>query len=193
VNAHQLDREASTEDRIIAATLRLIAEDGLGSVSMRRVAETAGVARQTLYNHYPDVDSIVATAISRHHDENIQMLDAALRVVDDPAGKLEQLVRHVVSIGAHAHHAPGIESGLSADARATLRECDDAVEQRIREILQAGQRTGAFRSDLSPDVDTALIRHMFNALAERSAANPDRTAEIADSGGRTVIAAVVQH
>lgn len=120
MTVQRFSSEASTEDRIITATLRLIAEVGLGSVTMRRVAETAGVARQTLYNHYPDIDSIVATAISRHHDESMWMLDAALRVVDDPAGKLEQLVRHVVSIGAHAHHAPGIESGLSANARETL-------------------------------------------------------------------------
>ncbi len=193
MTVQRFSSEASTEDRIITATLRLIAEVGLGSVTMRRVAETAGVARQTLYNHYPDIDSIVATAISRHHDESMWMLDAALRVVDDPAGKLEQLVRHVVSIGAHAHHAPGIESGLSANARETLREYDRTVEQRIREILHAGQRTGAFRTDLSPDVDTALIRHMLDALTERSAVDPDRAAEIADSGCRTVIAAVAQH
>ena len=107
---------ASVDDRIIMATLALIAEDGLGSLTMMRIAETAGVARQTLYNHYPDIDSIVAEAIGRHNRESIQMLEAAMRVVERPEDKLEQLVRHAVAVGSHTHHTPGIEHSLSAEA-----------------------------------------------------------------------------
>ena len=90
---------ASPDDRIIEAALSLIAQQGLGGVTMSGIADTAGVARQTLYNHYPDIDSIVAEAISRHNRESIDLLEASQRVVDLPEDKLEQLVRHVVSIG----------------------------------------------------------------------------------------------
>lgn len=183
---------ASAGDRIVMATLGLIAEDGLGSLTMMRVAEAAGVARQTLYNHYPDIDTIVAEAIGRHNRESVEMLEAAMRVVDRPEDKLEQLVRHSVSVGAHAHHAPGIEHGLSAGARATLREYDDAIDSRIRGVLEDGQESGSFRADLSPDVDAALIRHMLDGLAEQSAATPDDVAAIALAGSRTVLAAVVK-
>lgn len=183
---------AAVDDRIIMATLALIAEDGLGSLTMMQIAEAAGVARQTLYNHYPDIDSIVAEAIGRHNRESTEMLEAVMRVVDRPEDKLEQLVRHSVSIGAHAHHAPGIEHGLSAGARATLREYDDALDMRIRELLEDGQESGSFRADLSPDVDAALIRHMLDGLGEQSAAAPDDAAAIAIAGSRTVLAAVVK-
>lgn len=88
---------------------------------------------------------------------------------------------------------PASKAGYRRMPGKPCREYDRTVEQRIREILHAGQRTGAFRTDLSPDVDTALIRHMLDALTERSAVDPDRAAEIADSGCRTVIAAVAQH
>lgn len=183
---------ASVGDRIIMATLGLIAEDGLGSLTMMQIAEAAGVARQTLYNHYPDIDSIVAEAIGRHNRESIEMLEAAMRVVDRPEDKLEQLVRHSVSVGAHANHAPGIEYGLSAGARATLRGYDDAVVSRIREVLEDGRESGSFRADLSPAVDAALIRHMLDGLAAQSAAAPDDAAAIAIAGSRTVLAAVVK-
>jgi AcrR family transcriptional regulator len=183
---------ASADDRIIAATLQLIAEDGLGSLTMMQIAEAAGVARQTLYNHYPDIDSIVADALGRHNRESIEMLEAAMRVVDRPGDKLEQLVRHSVSVGAHAHHAPGIEHGLSAGARATLREYDDALDGRIRGVLEDGKESGSFRADLSPDVDAVLIRHMLDGLAAQAAAAPDDAAAIAVAGSRTVLAAVVE-
>lgn len=183
--------DSSADDRIIEATLGLIATHGLGAVTMMRIAETAGVARQTLYNHYPDVDSIVVEAIGRHNRESIQMLDSSLRVVDQPEDKLEQLVRHMVSIGAHAHHASGIEHGLSSDARATLSEYDDALDRRIREVFDAGLRNGTFRPDLSPDVDAVLVRHILNGLAQQAARTPADAAALASIGARTVLAAVV--
>jgi AcrR family transcriptional regulator len=183
------DRQ-STDDRIIRAALALISRDGLGGVTMRGVAETAGIARQTLYNHYPDVDTIVAEAIRRHNRESIQLLESSLRVVDEPAAKVEQLVRHVVAVGSHAHHAPGIGHALSADARAIVHEYNEALDRSIREILEQGQRAGVLRDDLSLDLDTALVRHMLHGLAEQSAQTPDRAAAIATAGTRTVRAAL---
>jgi AcrR family transcriptional regulator len=186
------ERQSSADDRIIEAALSLITRDGLGAVTMIKIAETAGVARQTLYNHYPDVDSIVLEATSRHNRESIRLLEASLRVVDKPEDKLEQLVRHMVSIGAHAHHASGIEHGLSASARDTLAEYDAELDRRIRDILEVGRRTGAFRHDLTPDIDAVLIRHILNGLTHQAASTPDRAAELAATGTRTVLAAVRQ-
>lgn len=184
------ERQSSADDRIIEAALGLITRDGLGTVTMMKIAETAGVARQTLYNHYPDVDSIVVEAISRHNRESIQLLEASLRVVDTPEGELEQLVRHVVSIGAHAHHASGLEHGLSASARETLGEYDAELDRRIRGILEKGSRTGAFRQDLDLGIDAVLIRHILNGLTDQAARTPDKAAQLAATGTRTILAAV---
>ena len=186
------DSRSSADDRIIEATLGLISKHGLGAVTMRRIAETARVARQTLYNHYPDVDSIVVEAIGRHNRQSIQLLESSLRVVDQPGDKLEQLVRHMVSIGAHAHHASGIEHGLSADARATLGEYEHALDRCIRQVLEEGHRSGAFRRDLDPDVDAVLIRHILTGLTQQSAKTPDSAAALASTGARTVLAAVAR-
>ena len=181
----------SVSDRIIEATLRLIAEHGLGDITMRRIAENAGVARQTLYNHYRDVDSIVVEAVIRHNQESIQLLDASLSVVDRPEDKLEQVVRHTVAIGAHGHHGSGLDRGLGPDARSALRRHDAAIGERIHEILEDGRRTGAFRADLDPATDAVLIRHALIGLAEQAATTPD-PAGLAETGTRTVLAAVTR-
>ncbi|MGD2044352.1 MAG: TetR/AcrR family transcriptional regulator, partial [Acidimicrobiia bacterium] len=44
------------------AAVRLVGELGMPNVSMSAVAEKAGVSRQTLYNHYSDLESIVLDA-----------------------------------------------------------------------------------------------------------------------------------
>lgn len=182
---------SSVNDRIVEATLQLIAEQGLGDMTMLEIAENAGVARQTLYNHYPDVDSIVVTAVARHNQESIQLLDASLRVVDRPEDKLKQIVRHTVAIGAHGHHATGFEYGLGPDARVVVRGYDAALAERIHEILEEGQQTGAFRTDLDPNIDALLIRHILIGLAEQAATTSD-PAGLAETGARTVLAAVTR-
>ena len=182
--------ESSVDDRIIRAALALIAQSGLGAVTMRNIAETARISHQTLYNHYSDIDSIVTEAIARHNRESITLVESSIRVAESPEDKIGQLARHAVSIGVHAHHAAGIAHGLSAAARATLSEYDEALEASIRKILEEGQKTGAFRPDLALDVDAPLLRHMLNGLAEQAAETPDKAAALATTGARTILAAI---
>ena len=180
----------SPDDRIMEAALGMIAEQGLGGVTMLGIAEAAGVARQTLYNYYPDIDSIVAEAIGRHNRESIALMELALSVVDRSEDKLEQLVRHVVSLGAHTHHAQGFQHGLSADTRATLGDYDESMIGHLRQIIEDGQRSGVFRGDLVPDIDAVLIHHMLNGLLAVSARAPDQAAHTASTGTRTILAAI---
>ncbi len=184
------DKKLSTSDRIVHATLTLIAGEGLGSVTMRRIAETAGIARQTLYNHYPDVDSIVVEALERHNRESIAMLESTLVVVNDPNDRIEQLVRHMVAVGAHAQQVHGIERGLSAQARERLKGYEEAIDRWIGQIVRDGQESGVFRNDLDPEVDVDLIRRMLDGLAEQAGRSPKAVAEIAAVGTRTILAAI---
>lgn len=180
----------TTDDRIIHATLTLIGERGLGAMTMSRVAAAAGIARQTLYNHYRDIDSIVVAAIERHQRESLDLLDAALELAASPAGKIEQIVRHFVMVGSKAHQAFDFGSGLSAEARTMLDAYQDAVEQRISDILDDGRRSGDFRRDLTPEIDTVLVRAMLNGVYGLASDEPDRAARIAATASETILAAL---
>ena len=53
-----------TEDRkreIIYATLELVAENGLGKVSMQQIADKVGIRKASLYNHFSSKDEIIET------------------------------------------------------------------------------------------------------------------------------------
>ncbi|MFV2000935.1 MAG: TetR/AcrR family transcriptional regulator [Acidimicrobiia bacterium] len=184
------DGSMTTDDRIIHATLTLISKHGLGAVTMSRVADVAGVARQTLYNHYGDIDSIVAAAIDRHNRESIDLLEAALQLAESPTDKIEQMVRHFVMVGSHAHHAFDFGIGLSADVRATLDIYEEAVEQHISDILEDGRQSGDFRPDLTPEIDTILARALLDGLYELAANTPEQASRIATTGTRTILAAL---
>ena len=180
----------SVNDRIVYATLTLISEQGLGAVTMSRVADAAGVARQTLYNHYDDIDNIVATAIDRHNRESIDLLGTALQMAESPTGKIEQMVRHFVMVGSHARHTFDFGTGLSADARVTFDTYNKAVEQHVRGILEDGRRSGDFRPDIIPEIDTVLMRALLEGLSELASDTPEQASRIVTTGTRTILAAL---
>ena len=57
--AAQPRREPVTRGRIIQAALRIMDEDGLDAVSMRRVGRELGVEAMSLYNHVRDKEDIL--------------------------------------------------------------------------------------------------------------------------------------
>jgi AcrR family transcriptional regulator len=188
--AGTLDPGPSAEDRIIHSSFALIGEYGLGGVTMSRIAEAAGVARQTLYNHYADIDSIVAATIKRHNRESIELLEVSLQIADSPIDRLEQMVRHFASIGAHAHQSIDLRAALALELRAELDEYQDAVENHISAIILDGQEAGDFRSDLAVEIDTVLVRSLLDGVLDLAASSPDRAAQIATTGTRTILAAL---
>ncbi len=184
------DAVPSTDDRIIHASVTLISEYGLGGVTMSQVADAAGVARQTLYNHYADIDTIVAAMIEQHNRESIDLLEGSLQIAESPIDKLEQMVRHFASIGANSHHAIDLSDALAAELRNSLGEYRDLVEEHISAIIEEGQHVGDFRADLFPSIDAVLVRALLDGVHDLASRSPDQAAQIATAGTRTVLAAL---
>jgi AcrR family transcriptional regulator len=58
-------REPLTHERVISTALRIMDEEGLDSVTMRRIGRELGVEAMSLYNHVEDKDDIL-TGICEH-------------------------------------------------------------------------------------------------------------------------------
>ncbi len=180
----------TTVERIITAALALIGERGLGNVTMIDVALTAGIARQTVYNHFPDIDSIAAEAISRHNAESTRQLRAAVSVVDTPAAKMEQVVRHIAQISPHQGHNIDFDHSLAPQYRNLLDDYKRALDAIITTIITNGTGDESFRQDLDPTVDAVLVRHLLVGLSQLIAAKPNSAATTTSTATRTILAAL---
>jgi AcrR family transcriptional regulator len=160
---------------------------------MSAVAQAAGVARQTLYNHFPDIDSIVGTVLEGHQAENIDRLTALLATVDSPADRLEHLIRHVAATSTHHHFTRYLHHGLSANMQELIGRYDGAIRDLIESTLQEGRQRGTFRADLEPIRDARLVQRMIEGVGELVAAEPDHAADIVTTAAKTVHAAVARH
>lgn len=172
---------ADTSARITEATFSLLAKHGLAGVTMSAIASRAGISRQTLYNHFPDVDSIVAAAMAQHHHDDLQALDAMLATIPTATERLDYLVRHA-SVTAAEHGAlPALHQGLSPSAQHAARQYDEQIRRMIRDALSRGQQNGEFAPTIDPDLHAVLVHHLLHGAAELAATHPGDLTRITDA------------
>ena len=172
---------ADTTARIIQATFELLAEHGLAGITMSAIATQASIARQTLYNHFPDVDSIIAAAMTAHHQDDLHALAGMLTTIPTAAGRLEHLVRHTAVTAAQHGTLPAIHQGLSPAAQHAARDHEQQIRRLIRDILTLGQQTGELAPGIDPDLYTVLVHHLLHGAAELAATHPDDLTRVSET------------
>jgi AcrR family transcriptional regulator len=82
----------TTEDRILAATLRLVGRRGVKRLGMQEVSEAAGVSRATLYRYFPSKDHLMDAVAVFDERTFTDGLAASLAGVEDPSDRIRTFV-----------------------------------------------------------------------------------------------------
>lgn len=148
---------------IIDAMLQIVATKGVTHVSMSELAKVAKVSRQTLYNYFPDVESVLVAWVEQEADMLFQEISEKTVNLEDP---LEQLFVYIVTSlqsCARQQHPTGVEAAASMQAavgtelRERIAEHISSLEEHLRHILERGVLEGKFRPDLDIVAQTQLI------------------------------------
>jgi AcrR family transcriptional regulator len=91
-------RMATTRDRIVAAAVEMTTSSGWASVTMARLAEAAGVSRQTVYNEVGSKPALAETMILEELARFLQVVDQAFDAEpDDLTRAIERSVADVLT------------------------------------------------------------------------------------------------
>lgn len=84
VREPQQDRSRATRERLLAATVDLLATRGWAATTVAKVAEEAGVSRGAAQHHFPTRESLFTAVIEEMYET--MTADAAEALTDVPAG-----------------------------------------------------------------------------------------------------------
>lgn len=174
------------DDRIIEAALGLISANGLNAVSMTDVASSASVARQTLYNRYPDIDSIVAEVIERHGAESIVQLQSLLDTAHTTARRIGIVVEYALATTAHGNDLATLRGGLSPKARRAV----DNYNDQMRTVIEAVVVKGIETKDLQPASDSQTAATIVQAMLDGATHLDKRSTGTADVVTTMILAAL---
>lgn len=109
----------ATRERIIDATLDLFVERWPPEITMRDVAERAGVALQTVVNQFGNRSGLMAAAVEAERDRPVGAQDRSRARPDDIRGAVHLLMQDYERNGDHIIATLALEESVP-DVRAVL-------------------------------------------------------------------------
>jgi AcrR family transcriptional regulator len=137
----------SVHDAVLDAAAALLAEAGLGAVSMSAIAARSGIGRATLYKYFPDVEVILGAWHQRQVARHLAELHAVAARTGDPAERL----RHVLE--AYLRNAFGSRGHLAAlpHVGAHVEHAQAHLREFLSGLIAKAAVSGAVRSDIAAD------------------------------------------
>jgi DNA-binding transcriptional regulator YbjK len=134
-----------TRERILHATLHVIAEQGVGAVSNRRIAAEAGVALGSLTYHFPSQTTLLRESLMLHVAEEVTRLEAVaaeLRASEataaDAAAEVERVVRRSADkVEPIAELELHLQAARDPELQEASRRCFEAYEDFAKAALEA--------------------------------------------------------
>src|SRR5215469_16110208 len=143
-------------DQVLAAARELFATRGV-DVSMKDIADRAGVGVGTLYRRFPDRDALITAAAEAHLADLATALQTARREERTAWLALCRFLRFCVDGGIGAL-AAAIEPRLHTrfQQNAQVKAARAAIGDTLTELTRQAQADGDLRPDTGPD-DIALL------------------------------------
>jgi AcrR family transcriptional regulator len=160
-------RVARTRDAVIATTIAMMTEDGPEAITHQRVAEQAGVARATLYRHWPQPEDLVFEALATI--VTTWEFDGPGRLGDELVAEINRWRPELNQPAVRMAFTTVISRALRDPAAAALR---DQLIRGIADGLRASIEAGTQRGELKPGLDAEILTaQVMGAMVWRSFVN----------------------
>ncbi|MFF8842064.1 TetR/AcrR family transcriptional regulator [Streptomyces sp. NPDC015127] len=125
-------------ERILAATLDLIADEGVAGVSHRKIADRAGVPLGSMTYHFDGMDGLLREAFTRFADRIVIVFEQHLAKADTTEQAREAVTDlvHALSEGPRRDLILAQELYTLAARRPEYRELTQAWMRRSRRLLE---------------------------------------------------------
>jgi AcrR family transcriptional regulator len=152
------------EDAIIQTVNRLLADKGFEAMTVDEVASAVGIAKASLYKHFPSKEHLAATAMARVMRRALDYL-ATLAANDRPMDKLRAVVRWTMGLKL-AGQMPSLPSQNSSLRAALMdnREYMDGL-MSISDQLGAWIETAQAEGSLNPALPPIAVLYTLYARA----------------------------
>lgn len=133
----QQDRSRMTVEAILEATTHILTEEGYDKANTNRIAERAGISIGSLYQYFPNKESLMAALMDQHSNEIAELVESKLNhLFNTPLETaIPELVKAVIA--AHAIN-PRLHQVLNEEIpRSERLQQMQKADERIAELLRA--------------------------------------------------------
>ncbi len=164
------------------AALDELGAAGYGAFAIESVATRAGVAKSTIYRHWPDKLALIADALETFHKQAVPDIQGV-----SPRERVQLLVHHVAQVLVDSTFSaciPALIEGAERDPR--VREFHHRYSadrrQSLIDVIAEGVAAGDFPARLDPELAAlALLGPIFySRLMSGRSFDPERARDLVD-------------
>jgi len=160
---NQIDKR----ERILAAAVKVFAENGFHNSKVSEIAKKAKVADGTIYLYFKNKDDILISLFEQSLTLLINNVVESIKNVSDPLEKLRVFIRmHLQSVEQY----PGLAEVMQVELRQSHKFMKEYVPERlaaylniISDIIEEGKKAGHIRAEIHPAL---FKRALFGAMDE---------------------------
>ena len=158
----QAERRDRSERELIAAAIKVVAEQGVASATFDAIAREAGFSRGLVTQRFGSKEGLIRTLIAHLHEWQAEILEAG------HVQKMDGLTALVAFVQLHTDYLRDSQEGdayfmlLSAavadrlETRAAFAESHEVERALIRAIIARGQASGHIRSEVDADAEALM-------------------------------------
>jgi AcrR family transcriptional regulator len=164
-----------TRARIIAATMRCVAEAGYSQASIRQIAKAADMTSGSLYHYFPNKSGLLSATVREIDEIASPRLRAAAARPDDVVDRLEAMLDELHRLMREYPHLAAFDRAMRAEGTAHPRGGRarhaglKALRDIINDIVQDAHTRGALPPGTDPGAAVDAIYALARGLTERAA------------------------
>ncbi|TYB33352.1 MAG: TetR/AcrR family transcriptional regulator [Flexistipes sinusarabici] len=148
-----------TKNKIMKAAVKLIFQKGIESTSISDIVKEAGVAKGSIFFHFPDKQTLVSETLNQYENNFFIFLEQSL-TGNTPGERLINFFENVSKAHKERNYAGGCIFGNTALEMADKNEIFTGIVSNVfrkwvrnlKEVIQEAVKTGEIRKDIQPDV-----------------------------------------
>ena len=179
------------EDAIVESVNRLLADKGFDLMTVDEVAADVGIAKASLYKHFPSKEALAAAAMVRLLQRTLAVVDQqAAQAQASPMQRLEAVTRWALElqVSGDMPTLPSQNSSLRAElmAHKAYLELLLQLSERLGEWIVQAQAAGDIDPTLPPEVVLyTIFARACTACAARERLRPAPQRQCASGSARS--------
>ncbi len=175
----QAERRDESGRRLLDATARVVATEGVSAATFEAIGRNAGYSRGLATQKFGSKDGLIEALIADLHDHQDALL-AAYHIDEIPG--LRAILDYVDLYLRHLRDQPATRAyfmllaGAVADAsplRAAFAHSHERVKGRLAAVVSRGQAEGDIRAEIDPESAALMIGGMLLGLSVQWLVDPD--------------------
>ena len=155
------------KEKLLAAATRLFAEKGFAGVSIRQLAEAAGVNSAMISYYYGGKEGLYEAVLITQYERLLKKFEAVAALeapVDEKIRQYAEVIRltHTADQSLMARLIQGELTSPTACMEKVVRNYTSRIARIVSGIVRQGVEDGEFRQDIPPLFATLALAGMLN-------------------------------